>query len=86
MRYPNLVWAAAHRRKPHYQLALDIGISESRFSRCLRGRNEFSLLERTKIAQALGFSETWLFAEALPPPSNVESHAKTRNESDSSRS
>jgi hypothetical protein len=71
MRFPNVAWALAHRRIPQYTLAVIIGRSEARVSRCLAGRTDFNDSERRAISQALGFPETWLFEEVVPPPSPV---------------
>jgi hypothetical protein len=67
MMFPHVEWAAEQLRLPHYRLAAVIGCSESRFSRCLAGRTEFTPEERTAISKALGFPERWLF-EGLSPP------------------
>lgn len=72
MKYPNLAWAAAQRRLAHYQLALDAGMSESKFSRGLNGRNEFSAEERVEIAEVLGYPEKFLFKEVSPPPAGPD--------------
>lgn len=67
MKYPNLVWAIGRRRLAHYELATRIKMNPSRFSRCLDGRFEFAPHERSRIAEALGFDEGWLFRDLLPP-------------------
>lgn len=54
MKFPNLYWAMAEHRLAHYQAAAEIGMSESKFSRCLTGRAKFSLEERQKLASYLG--------------------------------
>jgi hypothetical protein len=69
MKFPNLVWAVAQRRLPHYRVAAAARMSESRFSRCLAGRLEFSPRERQTIAKVLGFPTWWLFKQVEPPPS-----------------
>ena len=69
MRFPNLVWAVAQRRMAHYELALVVNMGESRFSRAVNGRIEFSTEQREMITQALGYPETWLFREVIPPKS-----------------
>jgi hypothetical protein len=71
MRFPNVVWAMAHRRLPQYSLAVIIERSEARLSRCLSGRADFTDNERAAISQALGFPETWLFEEVVPPSGPV---------------
>ena len=72
MRFPNLVWAIAHKRLAHYQAAVAVGMGESKFSRAINGRVEFTSQERAKIAELLGFSEAWLFQEIMPPPVDGE--------------
>ena len=67
MRYPNLVWASSHDRLANYQVAAAAGMSDSRFSRCLSGRSEFSREERIKLAKCLGYPEVWLFQPVQPP-------------------
>lgn len=70
MKFPNIHWAISHQRMTQYQLAATIGWGESRFSRALSGRAEFTPEERTKIAGILGFPMDWLFAEVAPPPAD----------------
>jgi hypothetical protein len=67
MKFPNLVWATSRERLTHYRLAAAVGISESRFSRCLSGRAEFCQNEREAIARELDYTEGWLFQEITPP-------------------
>ena len=67
MEYPNLIWAIGQRRYAHYELARAADMTESRFSRCLSGRFEFSDEERRKIGALLGYSRDWLFAKITPP-------------------
>jgi hypothetical protein len=67
MKFPNLVWAIRDHRMRHYQAAAKAGMSESRFSRCLIGRTEFSSEEQRKIGRCLGYPATWLFQEVSPP-------------------
>jgi hypothetical protein len=67
MKFPNLVWAIRNHRMAHYQAAAKADMSESRFSRCLSGRAEFSSEERRKIGNCLGYPETWLFKEVSLP-------------------
>ena len=67
MKYPNLVWAIGRRRLAHHELATRIKMDPSRFSRCLNGRYEFAPLDRSRIVEALGFDDEWLFREPLPP-------------------
>ena len=70
MRFPNLVWAVARRGLTHYQVAGSVPMSESRFSRCLAGRSEFSGAEQERIAQLLGYQPDWLFQQISPPEAN----------------
>jgi hypothetical protein len=74
MRFPHIAWAAAERRMPHYKLAAMVVCSEARLSRCLSGRTEFTPDERTAIARALGFPESWLFEEVAPPLCPAAAH------------
>ena len=67
MRYPNLLWALADRRMPNYRLAHELGTSESRFSRAMRGLTQFSADERHLIAELLGYPAQWLFQQPQPP-------------------
>ena len=67
MRFPNLVWAIAQRRQAHYETAAEVGMSESRFSRCLSGRAEFSPEERQRLTDVLDYPDAWLFREVTPP-------------------
>ena len=67
MKDSNLVWAIGRRRLAHNELATRIKMDPSRFSRCLNGRFEFAPHERSRIAEALGFDDEWLFREPLPP-------------------
>ncbi len=66
MNFPHLLWAITN-WGPHYKLALAVGCSESRLSRCLYGRSTFTDEERASIARVLGLSEKWLFEEVEPP-------------------
>jgi hypothetical protein len=67
MRFPHIGWAAEQRRLRHYKLAAIVGCSESRFSRCLAGRIEFTPEERAAVSKVLAFPEDWLFAGLSPP-------------------
>ena len=67
MEYPHLIWAIDQRRLAHYELARAARITESRFSRCLKGRFEFSDEEQRKISALLDYSQDWLFAKITPP-------------------
>ena len=67
MKFPNLAWALARRRVPHYEAAVGIGMGESKFSRAMNGRNAFTAEERQKIADFLRYQVEWLFQEVSPP-------------------
>jgi hypothetical protein len=66
VKFPNLVYAISLQRKPHYEIAQAVAISEWRFSRLLNGRSEFTPMERAHIADALKFDQTWLFETPKP--------------------
>jgi hypothetical protein len=70
-RYPNLVWAIEKKRLAHYELATEVKIERTRFSRCLHGAAEFAPHEMTRISEALGYSTEWLFAEPKPPKARI---------------
>jgi len=65
--FPNLIYAMALRGLLNYQLAAEVDMHESRFSRCARGRLAFKPEERAKIAAVLKFDTAWLFARPTPP-------------------
>jgi hypothetical protein len=67
MKFPNLVWAAGQYRLAHYQIAAAADMSESRFSRCLSGRADFSSEEQRKLSVVLKYPAAWLFQEVEPP-------------------
>jgi hypothetical protein len=67
VRFPNLLAAMAAKGKRHYETARAVRMSESRFSRCLRGLEDFSRGEREKIAEFLGRPARWLFKQIRPP-------------------
>lgn len=69
MEYPHLVWAMHQRRLAHYELARAARITESRFSRCLSGRSEFSDDEQRQISALLDYKPDWLFAKITLPAS-----------------
>jgi phage repressor protein C with HTH and peptisase S24 domain len=50
-----------------YQAAALIRMNESKFSKCLHGRAEFSAEERAKLAELFALPADWLFAEITPP-------------------
>ncbi len=76
MKFPNLAWAGSQARLANYQVAAVARMSESRFSRCLAGRLEFSADERARLAAHFGYPEYWLFQQVHPParivPSEVD--------------
>ncbi len=78
MKFPNLAWAIAHRRFAQYEVGDAIGKRESAFSRAVNGRVEFTSEERAKIAVLLGFPETWLFQEIVPPPLGSKQQVEVR--------
>jgi hypothetical protein len=57
MKFPNLVWAAGQNRWAHYQIAAFADMSESRFSRCLSGRADFSSEEQRKLSMLSGIPQ-----------------------------
>jgi transcriptional regulator with XRE-family HTH domain len=65
--FTNILWALKQRRLTQYALAAEIRIERSRFSRGMNGLIEFTPLEREHIAEALGYSEDWLFSKPVPP-------------------
>jgi transcriptional regulator with XRE-family HTH domain len=67
VKFPNIAYAADVRGLAQYQLASNARMSESRLSRCMNGRSEFSDDERERISAALGFDESWLFERPSPP-------------------
>jgi hypothetical protein len=67
VKFPNLLWAMSKARMAHYAAAAKLGISETRFSRCLTGRIAFSVPERERLAQLIGYPQDWLFQEVAPP-------------------
>ena len=75
MRFPNLNWALTGRRIPNYRLAHILERSESRISRALRGLTEFTPEERARIAEVLGYPESWLF-QGVRLPRQIRDHAK----------
>lgn len=68
MEYPNIGWAMAKRGCRNYEVADAAGLSESQFSRSLRGRRELSPVEKQRIASFLGFEADVLFARFSPAP------------------
>jgi len=49
------------RREPQYLIAVKVGLSESQFSRIVRGRRVPTSDERARIADVLGVREAELF-------------------------
>lgn len=74
MRFPNLVFAIERLELRHFEVADRVGMERSRFSRCVRGRFEFTSEERRKLAKLLGYSDAFLFA-VPPPPRHSRTHA-----------
>jgi transcriptional regulator with XRE-family HTH domain len=52
------------RREPQYSFAAKVGLSESQFSRIVRGRRIAKPEERARIADALGVPEHEVFSAA----------------------
>jgi hypothetical protein len=75
MKYPLLVWALSRIQVPHYAAAASAGITESRFSRCLSGRADFSAEEMERLVHLLGYPHYWLFQEVVPPETGAN-HSK----------
>jgi hypothetical protein len=73
MLFPNLVWAIRASGLTNYRAAGRIGMSESRFSRALRGLIKFKTEEKSQLAGMVGQPVDWLFAE-IHPPTTPESH------------
>lgn len=71
MKFLNVIYAISLQRKPHYQIAQAVGISEWRFSRLLNGRSEFTPGERKRLAEILGSDEAWLFELPKPPKPRI---------------
>jgi hypothetical protein len=67
MKFANLLWAITNDGRKHYRLAIAMGCSEVRFSRCLSGRSDFTLEEQREIAGVLGYSSEWLFRKTKAP-------------------
>jgi hypothetical protein len=67
VKFPNIAYAADIRGLAQYKLASSADMSESRLSRCMNGRSEFSSGERERIAASLNFDESWLFERPHPP-------------------
>jgi hypothetical protein len=67
MKFANVLWAITNDGRKHYRLAMAMGCTEIRFSRCLSGRSNFTSEEQGKLAQVLGYSREWLFRKVKPP-------------------
>jgi hypothetical protein len=67
MKFPNLAWAIRQDGLANYHVAAAIELSETKFSRCLTGRSEFSPEDREKLAAFLRYPSAWLFLEISPP-------------------
>jgi transcriptional regulator with XRE-family HTH domain len=78
VKFPNIAYAADIRGLAQYQLASNARMSESRLSRCMNGRSEFSSDERERISIALGFDESWLFERPNPPKPRACEREATR--------
>ena len=65
--FPNLISLLVSRGILQYVLARDAKITETRFSRCMRGRLQFTQQERERIARKLDVDAAWLFQEVEPP-------------------
>jgi transcriptional regulator with XRE-family HTH domain len=52
------------RREPQYAVAVRVGLSESQFSRIVRGRRAATSDERARIADVLGVPEGEIFSPA----------------------
>jgi hypothetical protein len=68
VRFPNLTWAIGQKRFAHYEIAVEVRIERTRFSRCLHGAGSFAPHEKSRISEVLGFAEEWLFQEPKPLP------------------
>lgn len=67
--FVNLVVAIKRRGFHAYQVAQQVGISESKLSRAINGRQELSPEEKQQIGNVLAVSPTWLFKESVNMPS-----------------
>ncbi len=85
MRFANLLAVMAAKGKKQYETARAVGMSESRFSRCLRGIQDFSFEEQQKIAQFLGRPGHWLFKQIRLPRDGAKKIAVPRAETGESK-
>jgi hypothetical protein len=67
MKFPNLAWAIREDGLHNYHVAAAVDLSESKFSRCLTGRAEFSSEDKEKLSTFLRHPSAWLFQEIVPP-------------------
>ena len=70
---PNLILAIKDRGARHYDLAHTVKMSEAHFSRKLNGYDEFSPIEKKRIAEYLNTNEAWLFETTLRIPRRTSS-------------
>jgi len=75
VKYPNVTWAIAKKRLAHYEVAEQVQIERTRFSRGLHGLTAFTAAEIVKISEVLGYSKEWLFSEPRPPIRSVPLNA-----------
>jgi len=69
MKYPNLNWMIWCKGERRYQIAVALKISEATLTRKFQGRADFLPYEKERIAEILGYTSSWLFAELTPPAS-----------------
>jgi transcriptional regulator with XRE-family HTH domain len=78
----NLIVALHVLGKSQADVALAVGISESQFSRMLRGRVHMPPHIQSRIGEALGIDHNWLFAlgerPAIPPHARREMAVSSR--------
>lgn len=63
----NLKTGIACRGLKNYQVAQQVGMSESRLSRLVTCRDEALPHERARISKLLNLDEAWLFRAIVPP-------------------
>jgi len=59
--FVNLISALRAKGVRGYEAARKAGMTETKLSRALHGRAEYSLAERQRIAELLGLNEAWLY-------------------------
>lgn len=69
MKYPNLAWMLSYHGIQQYRLAEALKVSEAMLCRKLAGRADFAPHEKERVAEFLGYTSAFLFAEMLPHPS-----------------